>query len=229
MPPRSTYLGVRWRGAGSILLRKRLQPARGSVGRWQGHQHVGAPPPARRELEGFTGALTQRARAVCAAQNMFYSASAFNQPVAAWDVGQVTSMLVRRRPPRERGRGWGGRPRAVLFHTVEDPQGALPFATGARTQRARAVCAAQNLFFVASAFNQPVEAWDVGQVNSMRVRRHPHVGSWRGWGGWPGGGGPLSPEHSLGVHVLCARRRPCSLSRLSTSPWMHGTLARSPT
>ena len=228
MPPRSTYLGVRWRGAGSILLRKRLQPARGSVGRWQGHQHVGAPPPARRELEGFTGALTQRARAVCAAQNMFYSASAFNQPVAAWDVGQVTSMLVRRRPPRERGRvGVVGQ--GLSFATLWRIPRARPFVTGALTQRARAVCAAQNLFYVASAFNQPVEAWDVGQVNSMRVRRHPHVGSWRGWGGWPGGGGPLSPEHSLGVRVLCARRRLCSLSRLSTSPWMHGTLARSPT
>ena len=33
------------------------------------------------------------------AQWMFNSAGAFNQPLGAWDVGQVTNMQVRRRPP----------------------------------------------------------------------------------------------------------------------------------
>ena len=42
---------------------------------------------------------TRRARAV--AQSMLHGASAFNQPVAAWDVGQVTKMEVRHRPRRE--------------------------------------------------------------------------------------------------------------------------------
>jgi len=32
------------------------------------------------------------------AQSMFHSASSFNQPVEAWDVGQVTTMNVRCRP-----------------------------------------------------------------------------------------------------------------------------------
>ena len=58
---------------------------------------------------------------------------------------------------------------------------ALPFATGAPTWRARA--AAQRMFMSASAFNQPVEAWDVGKVTNMDVRRRARVGSRRGWDG----------------------------------------------
>ena len=38
---------VRRRGAVYVARRERFQPARGSVGRWPGHQHVGAPPPTR--------------------------------------------------------------------------------------------------------------------------------------------------------------------------------------
>ena len=57
-----------------------------------------------------------------AAQGMFYNAITFNQPVAAWDVGKVTAMRVRRRPRREPERlGW-------RF-----------FATGALNRPARAV------------------------------------------------------------------------------------------
>ena len=42
------------------------------------------------------------------AQYMFFSASAFNQPLAAWDVGQVTdTTVVRHHPPQEpEGLGW---------------------------------------------------------------------------------------------------------------------------
>ena len=58
---------------------------------------------------------------------MFRNGWDFNQPVEAWDVGQVTSMSVRRRPRREPEEGLGWFPRA------------LPFATGAPNQRARAV------------------------------------------------------------------------------------------
>ena len=32
------------------------------------------------------------------AQQMFHYTNSFNQPLAAWDVGQVTNMGVRRRP-----------------------------------------------------------------------------------------------------------------------------------
>ena len=102
------------RGAGYVPCRG-FQPARGCMGRWQGHQHECAPRP-RREPEGLgwfpralpfaTGAPTWRARA--AAQRMFMSASAFNQPVEAWDVGKVTNMDVRRRARVGSRRGWDG-------------------------------------------------------------------------------------------------------------------------
>jgi surface protein len=42
-----------------------------------------------------------------ASQAMFFGARAFNQPVAAWDVAQVTDMTVRRRPRRELAGGVG--------------------------------------------------------------------------------------------------------------------------
>ena len=64
-------------GAGNLLRRERFQPARGSVGRWPGHQHGGAPPTKPESWSGAggfgmvgwgrsfaTGASTQRTRAV---------------------------------------------------------------------------------------------------------------------------------------------------------------------
>ena len=88
---------------------------------------------------------------------MFSRATAFNQPVAAWDVGQVTYMQVRRRP---RPGGVGG-----LLCTQ------LPRRSA--TSRARVLVVAQSMFGYARSFNQPVEAWDVGQVTSMQVRCRP--------------------------------------------------------
>ena len=86
---------------------------------------------------------------------MFIYARAFNQPVEAWDVGQVTNMQVRRRPvSQDRG----------LLHTQ------LPSRSA--TSRARVLVVAQNMFYYANSFNQPVDAWDVGKVSSMGVRCH---------------------------------------------------------
>ena len=153
---------------------------------------------------------------VCAgaAQNMFQNARAFNQPLAAWDVGQVTSMQVRRRPAS----GFGAPAHTQLL-------------SGAVTSRVLVttcvrVLAAQYMFRYASAFNQPLAAWDVGQVTTMQVRCPPASGS------------QASCRHThtaaqgavrSRVRVL-AWRRACSISRvLSTSLWMLGTLARSPT
>ena len=85
---------------------------------------------------------------------IWIGSSAFNQPVAAWDVGQVTKMSVRRRPRVGSRRGWGGCGAGGPLHATVSP-----------TRRARAV--AQQMFKGASAFNQPVEAWDVGKVTSM--------------------------------------------------------------
>ena len=81
---------------------------------------------------------------------------AFDQPVGAWDVGQVTRMDVRRRPCRV---GWW--------------LGALFCHRTTHTCFARAVTFAQEMFYQSGAFNQPVEAWDVGQVTRMDVRRAP--------------------------------------------------------
>ena len=41
--------------------------------------------------------------------------------------------------------------------------------------------AAQGMFQVASSFNQPVEAWDVGQVTDMSVRRGVLSATWSRW------------------------------------------------
>ena len=52
---------------------------------------------------------------------------------------------------------------------------------------------AQWMFNSAGAFNQPLGAWDVGQVTNMQVRRRPHLALEleRGWGSWLGGGSVL--------------------------------------
>ena len=82
------------------------------------------------------------------------------------------------------------------------------------------------MFSSASSFNQPVEAWNVGRVISMNVRRRP------------ASYGHRAPAHTQllkgsglksRVRVLAWRRR-CSMARApSTSLWLHGTSAWSPT
>ena len=85
----------------------------------------------------------------------------FNEDVNAWDVGQVTNMNVRRRALRQGHKA--------------------PARTQLLRERPQAVCAcagaAQTMFYYASAFNQPLAAWDVGQVINMNVRRRPASGS----------------------------------------------------
>ena len=105
---------------------------------------------------------------------MFFRAKDFNQPLAAWDVGQVTTMHVRRRPRR------------VRANTSQ-----LARTSGACAR----VGATQEMFEHAWAFNQPVAAWDVGKVVDMKVRHRlrfrakaaevwlgPHAHSWLGGG-----------------------------------------------
>ena len=90
-----------------------------------------------------------------AAQNMFQSASSFNQSVDAWNVGQVTDMQVCCRPA-------SGSQGSCTHTPLWGPH--KPCACAG---------AAQYMFSSASSFNQPVEAWDVGQVTTMQVRRRP--------------------------------------------------------
>ena len=101
---------VCWHGAVYVLLRDLLQPALGCMGRRPGHQHAGAPPPCvmvtvtgllRTQL--CSGERPQPCACAGAAQYMFSFASVFNQPVKAWDVGQVSTMNVRRRPTSQSG------------------------------------------------------------------------------------------------------------------------------
>ena len=152
----------------------------------------------------------------CAAQSMFSRAQEFNQPVAAWDVGQVTNMKVRRRPRRGLGKHltasaakrrvrvcWRGAGHVLLREAFQPASscmgcwsgrrhgGAPPPALGVRGARHGCSCAraawsglgrlslrvrwhcAQEMFYHSHDFNQPVAAWDVGKVTTMRVRRCP--------------------------------------------------------
>ena len=139
-----------------------------------------------------------------AAQYMFRGASSFNQPLAAWDVSQVTSMKVRRQGHNHR----------APPHTAAQGSGHKPCACAG---------AAQDMFYSASSFNQPLAAWDVGQVKAMSVRRRPASTGW---------GLLLHTQLLRGTATsrvrMLARRSLCSTTRaLSTSPWMHGSSARS--
>ena len=165
------------------------------------------------------GFATPRVR-VCA-QGMFHCAgsrqqaeSAFNQPLAAWDVGRIRDMEVCHHPVSGSGarahtqplRGAATSHMCVLARRSKCSPG-RPFSTSlwqhgmlARSLTSRcaaALCggvgglrartaaqgsghkpcacagAAQRMFKAASSFNQPLAAWDVGQVTNMQVRRRP--------------------------------------------------------
>ena len=161
---------VCWRGAVYVLLRKLLQPARGSLGRQASSPACGCAAALRqlRRTHGSsagTHSCSAGGHKPCAcagaAQSMFYGASAFNQPVEAWDVGQVDQHA-------------GAPPPCVmvtgLLHTHELLSG-----------RPQAVCVcwrgAVYVLLPRALSTSPVEAWDVGQVTNMRVRRRPASGS----------------------------------------------------
>ena len=97
-----------WRCAVFVQKCERLQPASQFVGCWPGEQHGSAPPPTQERcmVSGAarlcTQLTTRHARVLWWVQKMFHS-SGFNQPLDAWDVGQVTSFQVRRRPAPQSG------------------------------------------------------------------------------------------------------------------------------
>ena len=222
-------LGVRLRrrGADYVSRRERFQPAPGSVGRWQGYQHVGAPPPTRVRCQPLCVLCnrlvpsTRRAPAVAPLRLCSWARTLSISPwkrgtlarSPAWrcatahagGVGMVvggrverSTMLIRRVHALAR-RSPCSTPRALsispwLRGTLDRSptcecaaarvgrgwealgwlRGGRSFATGAPTRPARARCGvAQAVFMHANAFNQSVEAWDVGQVTSMEVRRRP--------------------------------------------------------
>ena len=120
---------------------------------------------------------------------MFYGAAIYNQLMHAWDVGQVTTTVVRP--------GLGG---------AAPP----PTAQPGHTPQTECMCrgAAQKMFYEAAAYNQPMNAWDVGKVTNTWVR----LGL---------GGAALNPLHSPGTRsrlsaCAVARRSICFSSRQPT-------------
>ena len=95
----------------------------------------------------------------------------FDADINSWDVSQVTSVSVSL--PAESGWGggaWiGGEAGLTLTPQSAPPTGKCLVCHGA----------AQNMFAQASAFNQPLNLWDVSKVRNMEVRP-PHTPVWRG-------------------------------------------------
>jgi surface protein len=73
---------------------------------------------------------------------MFYEAAAFNQPIGAWDVSQVTNMLL------------------MFGHAVAFNQPIGTWDVGA-------VTCMESMFASTEAFNQPIGGWNVGSVTNM--------------------------------------------------------------
>eukprot|EP00964_Phaeocystis_antarctica_P077045 scaffold47727_cov69-Phaeocystis_antarctica.AAC.4 len=73
---------VCWRGAVYVPLRDCLQPARGGMGRWPGHRHVGAPPPAlgagRSVSLALAGWLSKQHVCVLARRRLCFSTQALS-------------------------------------------------------------------------------------------------------------------------------------------------------
>ena len=144
---------------------------------------------------------------------MFDGASAFNQPLGSWNVSSVENMSfmfrgasafnqvtpgrlcrdrhvlhVRRRlrlqpTPRER---LVGRKHAFMF------RGASPSSTAPRLLDVSAVTDMFYMFDGASAFNQPLDSWNVSSVTNAL---HVH------------GGNPSAPGTLVDHHVLHVQRR----------------------
>ena len=129
---------------------------------------------------------------LCATQAMFQGASSFDRDVNAWNVGQVTHMGVRCGLGVAAGEGLPCRPHfacagrwrgaicawvgGALVHGRQQravhASAAAASARGARAGLTRgALCATQRMFRGASSFDRDVNAWNVGQVTSMDVRR----------------------------------------------------------
>jgi hypothetical protein len=81
----------------------------------------------------------------------------------------------------------------------------LPPERPLERRRARAVWRVAQAMFAYTAFNGPVEAWDVGQVTRMDVRRQAHVARAGGEGlGWLTRGRYVTTlQHALSVRVRC--------------------------
>ena len=179
------------------------------MGRWQGHQHAGAPP--RRVIGSGAPAHTAAKQVshepyVCAgaAQSMFHSATAFNQPLEAWDVGNVSSMQVRCRLRRGLGLLCTQLPRRSATHR-------------ARVLVRRSICSTRRLFSTSLWLHGMLARSPTWWCAAARVL----VGcscarSCRG--------GVARAACVLAWRSLCSTRR-----LFSTSLWLHGTLARSPT
>ena len=140
---------------------------------------------------------------VCAcagvAQGMFEAAKVFNQPLAAWDVGQVVDMEVRRRPHWvcQRGAAW-------VLELHGQAWGDFLYVCGGTVRRR-----------CSTAHTGSTSPWLRGTL----VRSPP----WRCAAAHVEAGGGRPSAHKPARRRICFTTRP-----ISTSPWLHGTLARSP-
>ena len=133
-----------------------------------------------------------------AAQSMFYSASSFNQPLAAWDVGQVTNMQVRHRPV-----SWS-RSQGSCAHSSAQGSG----HNRVRVLAPRSICSTPQA--------PSTSLWKLGtSARSAPCRCAPaHTQLLRT--------AAKQPARVLVWSSICSPPR-----APSTSPWKHGMLARS--
>ena len=157
------------------------------MGCWPGHRHAGAPPPAS-GLGGARGFLRTRSyHKPCAAAISCAQLPGSHKPCVS-ACGRVCSP-----PPAFSTSPWllGTLARSLPWRCAAACVG-IGRGTGEllRTHNCQGgshkpcACAGsvQEMFRYAAVFNQPLEAWDVGQVASMSVRRRPR----RDWEGHRG-------------------------------------------
>ena len=187
---------------------------------------------------------------------MFSRAQEFNQPVAAWDAGQVTNMKVRRRPRRDLGKHltasaakrrvrvcWRGAGHVRSCEGFQPASSCMGCWSSRRHGGAPppALGVSEGRGMSARAHELHGQAWgDFLCVCGGTVRRRcstAHTGSTSPW--LRGTLVRSPPWRCAAAHVEAgggrpsahkpARRRICFTTRpISTSPWLHGTLARSP-
>ena len=92
---------------------------------------------------------------------MFAMTNMFNQPLAAWDVSQVTDMAVRGHPLGSREGGGGCGCRRACDCTVQQMFSCFQYHSSDPH----------------SHFNQPVDSWDVSRVTNMQVREPSSAGA----------------------------------------------------
>ncbi len=98
---------------------------------------------------------------------MFFGATVFNQPIGNWDVDKVTIMTLMFRDAKAFNQPIGGWSVSNVIAMQSMFQGASAYNQDISSWNVGKVTSMNTMFYSASKFNQPIGDWDVSNVTTM--------------------------------------------------------------